>query len=63
MDLERFEKHVAQACALIASLREENRRLRRETSGLRLRNGALENAGKTTQAKVIELLQACDRIS
>ena len=61
MDLERLAKYVTQACALIVSLRQENQRLAEEASRLRARNGALERAGKASQAKVAELIEACDR--
>jgi hypothetical protein len=62
MDLKRFEKYVDGACSLIASLRMENQRLRQEVARMRSRKEALEIAGKASQAKVVELLNACDRI-
>lgn len=62
MDLEHLAKYVTQACALIASLRQENQRLQEEASKLRVKNEALEKAGRASQTKVAELLQACERI-
>jgi septal ring factor EnvC (AmiA/AmiB activator) len=62
MDLKRLEKDVDGACSLIASLRMENQRLRQEVERMRSRKEALEMAGKVSQAKVVELLDACDRI-
>jgi hypothetical protein len=62
MDLKRLEKYVDGACNLIASLRMENQRLRQEVERMRSRKEVLELAGKTSQAKVVELLDTCDRI-
>jgi len=62
MELERLTKAVTQACALIVSLRQENQRLAEEASRLQTKYKALEKAGKASQAKAEELIQACDRI-
>jgi septal ring factor EnvC (AmiA/AmiB activator) len=62
MDLKRLEKYVDGACSLIASLRMENQRLRQEVERMRSRKEALEMASKASQAKVVELLDSCDRI-
>ncbi len=62
MELERLTKAVTQACALITTLRQENQRLAEEAARLQAKYRALERAGKASQAKADELIEACDRI-
>ena len=62
MPIERLEQRVAQACELIAAIREENLRLQKEVSVLRNRNETLERATRASQAKITELVAACERV-